>query len=407
MLLNTDSYTQLSTAEQKRYLLQMQVIDMLYDQGLLTVSEISKSISLSLPTVRSVLDELITNSIVEQVNINEVKGGRTPFIYKLAVNSIYVFVADVGSNTSSCAIINLANEIVIRSSELKFNVKSTDYDVRIAEEFTSLVTRANIPKASVIAVGISMPGLIDSTKGVNNTIEDEQYRNVKYRISKLIPLPVFVENDARMVTWGELAFGLAKNRQDSLVISWGGGIGLGLISNGEVLSGSSGYAGEFSHIRIVNEGELCSCGKRGCLQTIASTDYLLQITHKALDMGHESVLMSTFKNRYNEITVADIIDAALKGDEISIMLIRRASENLAWGLSILIQLNNPEQVIICGEMAKAGDLVKMPIMLTLSQYCLSSLSHEVVVDVSDADGDIGLKGLARLMFKSIFNKYIS
>jgi predicted NBD/HSP70 family sugar kinase len=403
MLISKSDYLSLPLSSQKRYLIKLQILNLLYNNEVLTVAEIGKRLGFSLPTIRSFLDELIDLSLVVQTNDDNGKTGRTPFKYSFSGNGLFVFVAEVGHSSSRCAIVNAKNELVADSGSVAFNMDSASLEADIYAVFCDLVKSSGINTDHISAVGISMPGLVDSVNGINHTIADESRRDVVRLFSSVFNKPVFLQNDARCYAFGEQMFGLARDKQNSLVVSWNHSIGLGIIVDGNLISGSAGFAGEFSHIRIVNDGELCMCGKRGCLHTVASASYLETIARNVIKNGHDTVLKSRFENCIDQISATDIIDAALKGDEIAIMLLRRLSENLAWGLSILIQLHNPEQIVIGGILSRAGNHVKMPIMLALNQYCLGSLCDKVTIDVALNDDELSIKGLAASVFDNLFH----
>ncbi|MGV8826676.1 MAG: ROK family protein [Breznakibacter sp.] len=402
MLLSQEEISSMSVGEQKRYQLQLQIICLLYQSGVMTAAALSKKLNLSLPTIRGLLEGLMGASIVLQVG-DSCKSGRKPFNYQLSESAFYVFVVEVGHSHSRCAIINCLNQLVGEIQVLPVHMDDPDFESLFSHAFMQMASISGVDNTRVSAVGISMPGLIDSAKGVNNTIGNEAKRDVAGRLKKMFKKPVFVENDARMNALGELVFGMARGKQNVMVVNWNDGLGLGIVVDGRIISGSDGFAGEFSHIRIVRNGELCQCGKCGCLQTIASANYLLTLAKDAIAQNHTSHLTAQFHNCLNELTVPAIIEMAQRGDELSLSLLRQVSENLAWGLSILIQLNNPELIVINGPLAKAGELIKMPVLLALNQYCLRDISKQVSIEISSHDDGYGLSGVAVMIFNKMFS----
>ena len=402
MLLSQEELSHMAVVEQKRYQLQLQMISLLYQAGSLKASELAKKLNVSLPTVRSLMEGLIDTSVVTQIS-DSAKTGRKPFNYQLSESAFYVFVVEVGHSHSRCAIINCLNQIVGKVQEVVANMDDPDFEFLFYQAFQKMVGASGIDGKRVSAVGISMPGLIDSVNGINHTIGNELKRDVAGRLRKVFQKPVFVENDARMNALGELVFGMARGKQNVMVVNWSDGLGLGIVVDGRIISGSDGFAGEFSHIRIVRNGELCQCGKCGCLQTIASANYLLKLAKAAIAQEHTSHLTAQFRNRTNELKVSDIIEMAQRGDELSLSLLRQVSENLAWGLSILIQLNNPELIVINGPLAKAGELIRMPLLLALNQYCLRDISKQVSIEISSHDDGFGLLGVAVMIFNKMFS----
>src|ERR1035437_7932321 len=134
----------------------------------------------------------------------------------------------------------------------------------------------NIPEENVFGLGVDMPGLINSKAGINYTIKDKKHQNIHRDLKQKFNKLVYIDNDARMHAYGEFHFGAAKSFKDAIIIHWSWGIGLGIFVNGQLYSGKNGFAGELSHIPMVENGELCICGKRGCLETIASSNTIMR-----------------------------------------------------------------------------------------------------------------------------------
>jgi N-acetylglucosamine repressor len=130
-----------------------------------------------------------------------------------------------------------------------------------------------------------MPGLVDSVSGINYTIKNPQMQNIRERLEAEFGIMVYIDNDARMQAYGEYIFGKAKNRRNAIVVNWSWGVGMGMILNGELYRGTTGFAGELSHIQLAEEGDLCICGKRGCLETVASANTLLKLAYRAYRKG--------------------------------------------------------------------------------------------------------------------------
>ncbi len=401
MLKNREHIKSLSIGEQKHHQLQMQILGLLYQGIAMTASALSKRLNLSVPTIRTLLDELIALNIVFQDGDMR-RVGRKPFFYSLKRDAFYVFSIEVGHSNSRCAIIDSHNQVVGNQKCLSVVMDDDNFYLELYRAFQSMTDDLGLEVNRFEAVGISMPGLIDSERGINHSILTESGRDVRGNFQKYFQLPVFVENDARMNTLGELEFGAGRGKQNVLVINWNKGIGLGMVADGHLVKGNDGFAGELSHIRIVPDGELCRCGKCGCLQTIASTTFLLNLAYKAISENRVSCLTSQFSDCAEKLEVTDIIDAAQKGDELALSLLCQISENLAWGLSILIQLNNPELIVINGPLAKAGELVRMPLLLSLNQYCLRDISSQIRLVISSREDGHGLSGVAVMVFNKLF-----
>lgn len=392
-----------SIGEIKRYNLQMQIMGLLYHEQQSTASWLSKALNLSLPTIRNVLESLMDAKWVAIKGNVRSKGGRVPSVYQLNPQAFGVVAIEIGHYYSKLVVMNCHNQEVSKVIHVQTDIDDSNLPERLFQAYRELTLFEGHGNLNVVGVGVSMPGLVDADHGVNYTVKDVKMQNMGRRFSDVFGKTVVIENDARMQALGELLFGKAKDTHNALVVNWNWGLGLGIIHDGMIYSGSMGFAGEFSHIRMVGDGELCECGKTGCLQTIASLRYLLKIARVAITDGVVSQLTERFKQDPQKLEPSDIVACALRGDELSLVLLRKVSENLAWGLSILIQLYNPELILIKGPLTSAGQHITIPLSLALNQYCLNEIVGRVAIDVAACDDDMGLMGVAAMVFRKQFS----
>lgn len=400
--LNKEAIDEMSISELKRYKLQMSIIGLLYDNKSMMASDFSRILNVSLPTVRSIMDSLISAKIVNSSDPDKTKMGRRPVVYTLNGESYYICAIIVEHYRSKLVIYNSLNQPITSIVDIDTHIDDPLFEQKLYDAFTSILSAASMDQSQIVAVGIGMPGLINIVDGINHTIKDETHRDIADRLSRKFNKTVYIENDARMQALGEMTFGRAREANNALIINWNWGLGLGMILNGKVYRGSSGFSGELSHIRIVDNGELCECGKRGCLQTIASARQLVSWARQEVKNGSVSHLTERFKNNPNTILPIDIINSAKKGDELSIRLLHDLSMNFAWGLSVLIQLYNPELIVINGPLSRAGNLVEIPLLMAINKYCLSNIAGKVRLEISDNEEDYGLPGVAVMVYHRLF-----
>src|SRR3546814_389114 len=199
--------------------------------------------------------------------------------------------------------------------------------------------------------------LFRSQKGINYTFLRTEEGNIPGYITRKTGLPVYIDNDSSLVALAELKFGAAKSRENAMVVNIGWGIGLGMILNGELFRGHTGFAGEFSHIPISEDGAMCGCGKRGCLETECS---LLYVAHKAgeeIRKGRMSSLQHNLEDQPKKVAEA-VMEACGKGDQLAVELFSNAGYVIGKGLVILIHIMNPEVIILSGKGASVGGIIK-------------------------------------------------
>lgn len=393
----------MAISELKRYKLKMQILSLLYQKNLRSSSTLSKLTNVSLPTVRLILDELIEEKVVEIRGVGDSAGGRKPWIYSLSGDAFFILAVELGHHSAKAVVYNSHNAEVSRIIRFETNINDPRMEESVEAALTILLTETAVPREKIIAIGLSMPGLIDSVKGINKTIRKADQRDVVGRFTRYFQIKTYIENDARMQALGEYTFGAAHRTRNAMIINWDWGLGLGMILEGNIFNGTNGSAGEFSHIRIDEEGDLCECGKKGCLQSMAGAGKLVSMAREELKAGAVSQLSQRDLSNPDSLKPDDIIECAKKGDEFSITLLSKLSSRLAWGLAILIQLLNPELIVLSGPMLKANQYVLIPIQQALHKYCLESILENVRIELSQMDESAGLKGVAVMVFQRLLS----
>lgn len=393
----------LSGNELKKYRQKKKILELLYHHDTLSGSVLSKKIGVSLPTALALLNELSEMKFVEAYGTGASSGGRKPVLFRLLDESIYIIACELGRFKAKMIFYNSHNQPVTSISYFNTSIDDDELVEKIYSNAQKLIKEFAINESRIFAVGITMPGLVDEVRGINYTIKNLKYNNVKERLENRFDKFVYVNNDARMQAYGEYIFGKAKGHSNAVIINWDLGIGMGMILNKKLYNGSTGFAGELSHTKFVDEGELCICGKQGCLETIASSYVLVNNAVKGIKANVVSQLTLGFKNRLEELQPEDIINAAKYGDEFCISLLHDLGNALGKGLSFTIQLLNPEIIVLGGVVSQAERFVLTPIQQALNRYCLDKLSSNVKVVISENWEQSGLHGVTAMLFNELFS----
>lgn len=389
--------------ELKKYRHKKKILHLLYQFELLSGTSISSKIGVSFPTALTLLNELSELKFVETFGTGVSSGGRKPNMYRLSNNSIYIIACELGRYKAKMTIYNSHNQPVTTILTFETNIDNDELVEKIYVNAQNLIQEFNIDENRIYGVGLNMPGLIDENHGINHTIKNKDYRNVKERLEARFGKLVYVNNDARMQAYGEYIFGKAKGHLNAVVINWNWGIGMGLILNGKLYNGFTGFAGELSHTKFVDDGDLCICGKQGCLETVASSNFLIKNAVNGINEDVVSQLTLNFKNRIHELQPEDVINAAKSGDEFAISLLNKIGLALGKGLSFTIQLLNPEIIVLGGVISRANRFVLTPIQQSLNKYCLEQISSKVKIVISENWELAGLLGVSAMLFQRIFS----
>jgi len=395
---HTLSSSDRNKAKQKR-----KILSLLHSGGYISAPDLSKQLKISLPTCIALLNDLLSTGYIINIGIGESSGGRKPNLYGLPESAFYVISCDFARFSANMTICDCYNKFVTPVTTIDTHIDDPNLVEKLYATAQQLMAGHNIPNEKVIGLGIDMPGLIDSEVGINYTIKDEANREVGSKLAERFKKLVYIDNDARMHAHGEFHFGAAKDYDNAIIIHWSWGLGLGIFINGRLYSGNNGFAGEFSHIPMVENGDLCICGKRGCLETIASSNTIMKRVRQGIENQEISSLLIKFKDSPEKITPDDVIESARSGDEFCISILNEIGTAMGKGLSYIIQLLNPAVIVISGPLSKANQFVLYPIQQSLNRLCLEKISGNTRIVISDMGDQSALLGTAEMVFQKVFS----
>jgi glucokinase len=218
------------------------------------------------------------------------------------------------------------------------------------------------------------------------------------RVQEAFGLPVCVDNDANAATWGEKQFGAGQGIAHLICITVGTGIGGGLIVDGQLYHGATGVAGEIGHLTVNLDGPPCNCGSFGCLEVYAAGPAIVARAQKAVRAGAQTALIQMTENRPEDITVPLIAQAAARGDPLASQIMEETGHYIGAGLASLINVLNPERVVIGGGVAQAGESLLKPIEKTVRARAMPTAAEALQVVPAQLGEDAGVIGAAALLF---------
>ncbi|TFV94242.1 ROK family transcriptional regulator [Algoriphagus kandeliae] len=395
--------------EIKSYLNKIKIIKNLYLKGANTASEICSEVGISLPTVNSLLNDLMNSGEIIKQGRAESQGGRKPDLYRLAEDAFYVLSVDLSKFTINLGLYSCHNTLAFpkESHKVVLNNEKETFE-KICDLMENYLQKTGIPSEKIIAIGVSMPGLVDAVGGVNYTYlrfgRKTLLENFEARFNKKI----FLENDARAMTLAEFKFGSEHEHKNVLGLFVGWGIGLGIIIEGKIYRGASGFAGEFSHSPIFeNRNVTCICGKKGCLEAVASGTAIVRMAEEAIKLDTDSILARMVRDHQGELEPALVVEAALAGDQRAITILSEAGLDLGRGISILIQLLNPDLIIIGGSVAEANQYLITPIQQALNIYSMAKSREKSKLALYQLGEDVGLMGGVAVVNEQLFEDVLN
>lgn len=365
----------------------------------LSGTEISSRIEKSLPLTVRMLGELVNEGLVQEKGYAPSSGGRRPQMYAIQPNKMYVVSVSMDQLVTRLGIIDMHNCDIIHTEKISLPLlKNPDALGLLSTRLNSFIDSTAIARNKIVGIGIGMPGFVDVAKGINHSfLEINTDTNLIDFLENQIGLPVYIDNDSSLIALAEFRLGMARDRSNVMVININWGIGLGLILDGELFRGCTGFAGEFSHIPIFFNNKLCSCGKSGCLETEASMLVVIEKATEALKSGR----ISTIRELPDDFEEAcnTIINAAIGGDTFAVELLSKAAYNIGRGIAILIHLLNPELIVLSGRGASAGKLWLAPVQQAINRDCIPRLAAQCELTVSTFNHRAELIGAAALVIE--------
>jgi glucokinase-like ROK family protein len=382
----------------KNAVFKINIIRYYINNGENTLADLGKEMDLSVPTVTKLVGELIDEGYVVDFGKQETNGGRRPNIYGVNPDSGYFLGVDIKRFRINIALINFKGEMIESKFSIPFFYENTqDSFDKLCIIINDFVDHLSISKSKILSAGINMSGRVNTQTGHSYSLYFFNERPLTEIFQERLGLHVTIDNDSRSMAYGEYMNGVVNGEKDILFVNVSWGLGLGIFIDGKLYYGKSGFAGEFGHLNAFDNEILCHCGKKGCLETQASGSFIHRRFLEKVAEGNSSILEKRIKNG-ETIIQEDILEAAMKEDMLAIELIEEVGNTLGKHIAGLINLFNPELVIIGGVVASTGDYLLLPIRSTVKKYSLNLVSKDTSIKLSklgDRAGVVGACMLAR------------
>ncbi|MCE7071812.1 MULTISPECIES: ROK family transcriptional regulator [Dyadobacter] len=381
----------------------------LYQSGDTSINKMARLFHASIPSATGIVNELIREGWIIETGTGPARAGRPPVLYGLNSKKYLTLIMDINRHDTQLVIFDLHNQLILkRKVDIRLDDSSTFLE-QLFEASDDFLKSNNINVSKLWGIGVSMPGLINSSQGINLTYLNLTPPGVPLvsHLKKHFKLPVCLFNDTKATTIGEHRFGFAREKSQVLTINIDWGVGLGIIINGEVFNGASGFAGELGHIQVKPDGLLCHCGKIGCLDTITSAIALIRRAKDGINGGKATILSQIVNNNLDLLDTSHIIEAVHAGDEFSIDLLSTVGTELGKGLATAVHLFNPEVIIVGGLLAEAGPFISNPIEQAINKYCLSDFKNSLSIHISKLGAKARLLGTQAHLFEHLIAKEFS
>ncbi|GAB3986003.1 ROK family transcriptional regulator [Spirosoma daeguense] len=367
------------------------------NEGNAIIPELSKELTISVPKVTSVVGELIKEGLIQDYGKIESSGGRKPNLYGVVPDSAFFIGVDVKQSHVNIGLLDLQKNLINVTENLPYTLNNTRESLdTLCQHIKSFIAGLSVPKEKIRGIGINLSGRINYATGYSYSFFFFEERPLSEIIEQEIGIRVFLENDSRAMAYGEFCAGVVEKEKNVMFLNLDYGIGVGIMIDGQLYYGKSGYAGELGHVPIFDNELICHCGKKGCLETEGSGWALVRMFREKLQEGSTSVLTRNGHDP-NVITMEDIIQAAKNDDVLAIELIAKLGENLGRGIAFLINVLNPELVILGGSLATTQEYIQLPIKTSLNKYSLSLVNNDTQLKLSKLGEHAGIVGACLLV----------
>lgn len=360
-------------------------------------AQIAKDTSLTPPTVSSIVKELMEQELVRESILGHSSGGRKPTMLHINTDTHYVIGIDAGPETVEGVLTDLTGKILHRTSSLLNKPLTNEQFIAILKEtIYTIFDLSKIDQDKIIGVGIAMHGVVDINTGTSLVAPILNLSNIpiKAELEEEFSLTIKVENDARAMALGESWFGGHGDVDSMVAVNIGRGVGAGIVIDGKLYHGALGIAGEIGHMTIDINGESCSCGNRGCLQTFVSGSAIADraTKHKQEDGS--------------EITGKEVFELAQRGHQTSIELLHETGIIIGVGLINLIHLVNPSKIVLGGGVMKSEKFILPAILETIGRRAMTLEAKQTKVIVTKLGDEATLLGAVSLLLVELFDPFL-
>jgi glucokinase-like ROK family protein len=365
-----------------RKLNQSLLLELLRAEGTLSRAEIARRLDVSRVTISSIIDDLINRQVIVEKDNLPSSGGRRAISLELLPEACSVIGVSIGVEQTAVLAVNLGGAVLADiEKELEADRGPLEILPQIADLARAAISKIGIDGRRLAGVGLAFPSPVLYEQG--RTIKPsllpgwENYP-LREELSRLLNLPVYLENDANLGAYGEFRFGAGKGETNLAYISIGAGIGAGLVLNEHIYHGQFSSAGEIGHVTIEENGPPCRCGNFGCLETVAGNQAVARRAQGAIFAGQRTAL--THCQPYEAITARDVAKAARDGDPLSRQILFTAGKQIGLAVSNLINILSPGLILIGGEMAEMSDIFLEAIRGTVRTHSLPSLAEKIRIE---------------------------
>ena len=387
----------------KSALVKKRIITHYIYNGSSTITDLSKELDLSIPTVTKFISEMCEDGYINDYGKLETSGGRHPSLYGLNPESGYFIGVDIKKFAVNIGLINFKGDMMELKMNIPYKFENTPEAMEeLCRLISSFIKKTKVNTEKILNININISGRVNPESGYSFSQFNFSERPLAEVLTDKIGCQVCIDNDTRAMTYGEYLQGCVKGEKNIIFVNISWGLGIGIIIDGKVYTGKSGFSGEFGHVNVFDNEILCHCGKKGCLETEASGSAIYRILQERIKKGECSILSGRANNQELPLTLDEIISAVNKEDLLCIEIVEEIGQKLGKQIAGLINIFNPELVIIGGTLSLTDDYIAQPIKTAIRKYSLNLVNQDSVITVSKLKDRAGIVGACMLARSRMF-----
>jgi len=341
-------------------------------------TDLADQMGLTRAAVSLIVKELVESSVVQEAESRSAPNGRPPIVLEVNPNYGLVGAIDMGATHMSIALADFTARIH-QEADFPFDIKDKPEVclTRANQNLQEMLAAHGLSISDLSAVGIGVPGPVITEAGAvfaPPIMPGWDRYPIRASLEKMWELPVTLNNDAELGALGEWAYGAGRGEKNIAYIKVGSGVGAGLILNRQIYGGTTGAAGEIGHLTIDENGPLCNCGNRGCLEAFAGGHAIARQGQALAKSGKRTLLANIPPEK---ITALEVAEAARRGDLYAQEILHRAGTYIGIAIAGLINLFNPSVVIVGGGVAQVGDIMTAPIRQAVRERAMRASEQSV------------------------------
>lgn len=372
-------------------------------------AQVANVTGLTRGTVSNIVNVLIEEGLVFEDKLQDSKIGRPSILLKLRPDGGAVIGVEIGVDFISVLLTNFVAEILWETRvQTTLSQSQTDIINQTEKYIDQALSIAKEHELRPLGIGVGLPGLVNVRQGNLILAPNLGWKNLPLRLiwNQRFHLPIYIENEANLSALGEYYFGVARSVDNFIYLTSDIGLGGGIMIDGRLFRGAHGYGGEIGHIQRNPQGEQCGCGRIGCWETQVGPRAVLSRVKKEFETHPDQLLLDACSGNFNNLTFDLVVKLALNGDTICRQAIEEVAVNLGVGIADLVNVFNPDMIVLGGAFIQGKDILQSIIEKTIFSNALQPTIDNLQIKFSERSTEACVLGAVAVVLDDILRELV-